>query len=498
MKLKRDLNDYGNITKTNYKSPIKRHKMASKSVERKEVSKNNEFINRNSINRNRNSLDLNYYDYRPRDNDPLSSRNNNIKKKNKSIDYNQIKTMPSEYSIDTDNRNNITTFKKFPLTRNYEKKNNQKKKRNSSVKDTEDGKSKKYFYQLICKNCYNNKKATKNLKNQPLEQKYLLNKTFNKINPYYFQDKMNDLQKDNINNKIKELENLQKQVLDKLAKYQIDNPTSKERLQKKNEYSVNPFISYEKEDPRFIKTQQAYDQKENFINRNRDLYQIDKPRKAIDDYYNKCLYQVPILEEEYHIDPEYKKEVNNELKRQIEENEKNRKKKKDDDINDEKFANQQMNDYLEFLNKKNKKDKMKIYEDYAKKNLDLDKYRKLKEEEEKKKAQRFEDDIRKKMKEEDEKKKERERQKKLNDINKYQNWMEEFENEKNNKKKEEEKEKDKWNNYQIEFNNKCKHGVDIYRCAICNKIYPKDQLIKYYPTSAGSSMNSSKRTSFTK
>ena len=60
-----------------------------------------------------------------------------------------------------------------------------------------------------------------------------------------------------------------------------------------------------------------------------------------------------------------------------------------------------MNDYLEFLNKKNKKDKMKIYEDYAKNNLDLDKYRKLKEEEEKKKAQRFEDDFRKKMKEED-------------------------------------------------------------------------------------------------
>ena len=497
MKLKKDLNDYGNLTKTNYKSPIKRHKMASKSVERKEDSKNNEFNNRNSINRNKNNLDLNYYDYRPRDNVPSSTRNNKNKKKNKSIDYNRIKTVPSEYSIDSNDRNNITTFKKF-TTRNYDQKNNQKKKRHSSVKDSEDGKAKKYFYQLICKNCYNNKKATKNLKSQPLEQKYLLTKTFNKVNPYYFQDKMKDLQKDNINNKIKELENLQKQVLDKLAKYQIDNPTNKERLQKKNEYSINPFNSYEKEDPRFIKTQQAYDQKENFINNNRDLYQIDKPRKAINDYYNKCLYQVPILEEEYHVDPEYKKEVNNELKKQIEENKKNRKKKKDDDINDERIANQQMNDYLEFLDRKNKKDKMKIYEDYAKNNLDLDKYRKTKEEEEKKKAQKFENDYRKKLKEEDEEKRERERQKKLNDINKYQNWMEEFENEKNIKKKEEEKEKDKWNNYQIEYNNKCKHGLDIYRCAICNRIYPKDQLIKYYPTSTGSSMNSSKRTSFTK
>ena len=128
MKLKKDLNDYDNITRTSYKSPIKRHRMASKSVESKEVSKNNEFINRNSINRNKNNLDLNYYDYRSRDNAPFSTRKSNeyIKKKNKSIDYNQIKTMPSEYSIDSNDRNNITTFKKFHPTRNYEQKNNQK------------------------------------------------------------------------------------------------------------------------------------------------------------------------------------------------------------------------------------------------------------------------------------------------------------------------------------------------------------------------------------
>ena len=40
------------------------------------------------------------------------------------------------------------------------------------------------------------------------------------------------------------------------------------------------------------------------------------------------VYQVPVLEGEYHVDPEYKKEVNNELKKQIEENKNNKKKEK--------------------------------------------------------------------------------------------------------------------------------------------------------------------------
>lgn len=477
-----------NELKTHYKSPIKRNNTLMNDLQAKDL--NNIIIPDDNRSHNNNNKG-NY-------NNPIS---------NKNIQYRTNKTMYESYP-----RNNLpktssaknffrkenNTNQRRPSTRNSKQNDFQNKKRNSSMKNNGEGKAEKYFYQLICKNCYNNKIATKNLKKLPPERKDILNKNFNKINPFYFRDKMNDLHKDNINNKIKELEKLQKQALDKLARYQIDNPTNKEKLQKQNEYSINPLNSYTKDDPRLIRTQQAYDKKENFINNNKDLYEIDKPRKAINDYYNKCLYQVPVLEEEYHVDPEYKKEVNNELKKQIEENRNNKKKKKEEELNDEKIANKRMNDYISFLNKKNQEEKKKNLEDFYRKNQALDNYKKEKEEEENKKRKMFEDEFRKKMKEEDDEMREKNRQKKLNDINKYQNWMEEFENEKNNKKKEEEKEKDKWNNYQVEFNNKCKHGLDIYRCAICNRIYPKDQLIKYYPTSTGSSMNSSKRTSFTK
>ena len=45
---------------------------------------------------------------------------------------------------------------------------------------------------------------------------------------------------------------------------------------------------------------------------------------------------MPVLEGEYHVDPDYKKEVNNELKKRIEENKNNKKKRKEEEINDKK------------------------------------------------------------------------------------------------------------------------------------------------------------------
>ena len=427
----------------------------------------------------------------------LSSRNNFLEKKNKTKNFEPINLNKSSSALNY--FNDKMNEEKRPSTRNNKLSTLQKRMRNASAKNNDTGKAKNYFYKLICNNCYNNKMATKNLKKQPPEQKEILNKTFNKINPYYFQDKMNDMYKDNINNKIKELENLQKQVLDSLVKHKIRNPTNVEKLQRQNEFSISPLNSYEGEDPRLIQTKKNYDKKEDFINKNKDLYQIDKPRKAINDYYNKCLYQVPVMEKEYQVDPEYKKEVNKELKKQIEENNNNKKKKKNDQINDEKQANKKMNDYIDYLKKKNKEDKEKNKQDLIKRNKLLNEYKKLKEEQDKNNDKKFEEEFRKKIKEEENMIKEKKRQKKIDDMNKLQEWFGDFEKNKNNKKKEREDEDNKWKNYAVEFNNKCKHGLDVYRCAICNKVFPKDQLIKYYyPSSTDVSASSSKRSSFEK
>ena len=490
-------NNYSPIKiRTHYKSPIVRNKSLGhfNNIINSNIGNNKNMSNERNPNEN---IYIKNNDY----NCPFSSRNN-LKRKN------TTNNLAPKYPLNLNKSSSALNYfndkmnvKKRPSNQNNNKLSTlQKRMRNASVKNNNERKSKNYFYKLICNNCYNNKMATKNLKKLPPDQKEILNKTFNKINPYYFQEKMNNIHKDNINNKIKDLENLQKQVLDDLVKYKIKNPTNVEKLQKQNEFSINPLNSYEREDPRLIKTQKNYDKKEDYINKNKDLYKIDQPRKAINDYYNKCLYQVPVMEEEYHVDPEYKKEVNKELKKQIEENKNNKKKKKIDQINDEQQANKKMNEYIEYMKKKNKEDKEKNKEDLIKRNKILNDYKKLKEEEDKKNKKKFDEEFRKKIKDEDDMMKEKKRQKKINDMNKLQKWFEDFEKNKNDKKKEKEQEKNKWKNYAEEFNIKCKHGLDIYRCAICNKVFPKEQLIKYYyhQPSTDISASSSKRSSYVK
>ena len=490
------LNNYKtNKIKTHYRSPIVRNKSLKSLTQNISINKNEE--NKNQYKDN-NNINKNYIN----NNNPISSRNNYLYKRNNSQNFgskypfNIQKNLSSTYFNNNNDKN-----EKTPSIRSSKNKLNglYKKRRNSSDKNKGNGKAEEYFYKLICNNCYNNKIVTKNLKKQPPEKKELLNKTFTKANPFFFQDKMNDVHKDKINKKIKELEKLQKQALDNLAKYKIQNPTNVEKLQKSNEFSINPLNSHEKEDPRLIKTQKNYDKKEDFINKNKDLYNIDKPRKAISDYFNKCLYKVPVIEEEYRVDPEYKKEVNKELKKQIEENKNNKKKKKDEEIKEEKIANKKMNDYFEFLKKKKNDEKKKNLEEFYKRNKILDDYKKKKEEEDKKKEKKFDEEFRKKMKEEDDKIKENKRRKKIDDINKLQKWLGDFEKSKKDKKKEKEKEDNKWKNYAEEYSVKCKHGLDITRCAICNKVFPKEKLIKYYyPSSTDTSMATSKRTSFVK
>ena len=130
---------------------------------------------------------------------------------------------------------------------------------------------------------------------------------------------MKDIYKEKIQHKIKELELLQRQAVNNLAKYKIENPTDIEKFQKHQELSMNPMVAHEREDPRICKTLRTYDLKENFINENREIYQIDKPRKAINDYYKKCCFQVPVQEKEYYVDQKYIKQVSIDLREQIEE-----------------------------------------------------------------------------------------------------------------------------------------------------------------------------------
>ena len=137
---------------------------------------------------------------------------------------------------------------------------------------------------------YNNEKTL----DINLIKKEKLNKSFNKIHPYYFQDKLQLIEKEKINEKIKNRMSLQREALKQLTIYKVNNPSKKEILQKINELSYNPLISYQPKSPLYKKTISNYYYNDNIIKKI-DINRFNKPRKEIEEYYNKCQYQIPTV-----------------------------------------------------------------------------------------------------------------------------------------------------------------------------------------------------------
>ena len=490
-----DLDNYNTIQpKLTYKSPIVRNKTLHQQVplyiKEKEEFNEAQILN-NKIEKTLTKA-IPYHHYH---NNIQSAREYcriiEQKESNDQKQKNRIKKNLSSYDIFVPKNSK----KINPTMKHFTFNDMKKKKRYSSVILMKNASNPTKDFNYVCDNCYNNKIVTKKFKEQPPQQKEILNNTFNKVNPFYFQDKMKDLHKDKIQHRIKELEKLQRQALNNLAKYKIENPTNIEKFQKTQELSINPMVAHEREDPRLGKTLKAYDLKEHFINENKDLYQIDKPRKAINDYYKKCIFQVPVVENEYFVDPKYIKQVSIDLREQIEERKNDKKKRREEEIKTERISNKQMNDYSEFLCRKNKDQRKNYLNEFYKKSKVIDNYRKLKEEQEQKNRKNYIDKINQRMKKEDDEKKAKNRQRKIDEINKLQTWKKDFENVKKNKKLEKEEENHKWYNYSQDYIAKCIHGNDVTKCSFCNQAFPKEKLIKYAAKSTDVSVVSSKASS---
>ena len=482
---KYDYENYNTIQpKPTYRSPIVRNKTLRPNVPIY-IKAKHEIDNNNNINceTSYNKIEKSYTRVIPYINNIQTARENNRiileQKEPKEIikPKNKLRKNLSSYDILVPkNIKKIT-----PSSNHFTFNDMKKKKRQSSVIITKPQLNNKSYkdYDYMCTNCYNNKIVTKSYKEQPMNPKEILSNTFTKVNPFYFQDKMKDIYKEKIQQKIKDVEKKQRQAQNNLAKYKIENPTDIELFQKQQELSMNPMVAHEREDPRVDKTLKKYDLKENFINKNKDLYHIDKPRKAINDYYENCLFKVPIIEDTYFVEPKYIKQISIDLREQIEEKKLNKKKKKEEEIKSEKISNKKLEDYNEFLYKKNKDERNNYLSEFYKKSNYLDNLRKLREEKEHIKNKKCMDKVKQRMKREDEEKKAKYRQKRLEGINKLQIWKKNFDIEKKNKKKEKEEESHKWYNYSQDYIAKCIHGNEVTKCSLCNQTYHKEQLLKY-------------------
>ena len=123
-------------------------------------------------------------------------------------------------------------------------------------------------------------------------KKQKISQSLSDIHPFFLNDKIKLFEKEKINEKVKNTMHLQREALKQLSLYKIKNPSKKEILQKINELSVNPLLAYEPRSPLYIKTIENYYYNDNFV-KNSDINIFNKPRKEIDEYYNKCQFSIP-------------------------------------------------------------------------------------------------------------------------------------------------------------------------------------------------------------
>ena len=338
-------------------------------------------------------------------------------------------------------------------------------------------------YKTPIKNLFNESKKSKYLnlnyiKNTDVNSinKEKLSKSFNKIHPFYFQDKIQLMEKEKIDNKIKSRMHIQREALKQLSLYKMRNPPKKEVLQKLNELSINPLLSYEPKSPLYKRTIENYYYNDDII-KNNDVNIFNKPRKEIDEYYKKCQYQIPNFYDSdniIHTKAKYifpileKKKFEQQIKEEIIKN-RNKKYKRDErkieDIKDGKIKYNLYDEFNIFLNNKEKFQKLSKekeiildnnllteYNQYVKNHLndgEKDAYK----------------NIRKKMETEDlkedlEKKEEKIRTRKI--LNDWNNLSKNIKNKRNDERI---KEKKMWRNYTetFEINYNPKNKLNKYK-----------------------------------
>ena len=206
-----------------------------------------------------------------------------------------------DFSINNDNdinniNNNINNKKKY----NYNNNINNKKKHNNMIKkfisnkrpkkDETKLKIKKDYY---CINCYNRKLLPLNNTKIPFKN---MNKSYD-ANYYHKTLELKKLDEDYINNKVLQNQKKQLRAFNNLKEENNKNPkTKKEKLQYINENEDNPFIGLNLQDYLYYNNKKNNEILNNTIIDNINTYKVDKPRKAISDYYNNVQYQIPVLE----------------------------------------------------------------------------------------------------------------------------------------------------------------------------------------------------------
>ncbi len=364
----------------------------------------------------------------------------------------------------------------------YDKNSNHKISRKNSydIVNKSNDKSQK----LICNNCFDIKMLEdQETINTEIDRKEQLTEKFLSENPFYFVDIMKEKEKKRIKDKIENNSNRQKMALDNY-KIEIDKPKNraKEQLQLINEFSLNPLEINDKKDPRYLKQKKLFDKKENIIYQNPNFKGLE-PRKAYNDYYNKCIYQVPIIEKVYYRNPVYKENYMKVLKKQIEDKKIKEYEKKKKQKEAELYSIKKINEHDKLASITEREKSKNYYLQFMDDNKQLKYLKERRNNILKEKQRKLVCELEEKNYNRDKNIQMRNLNEKSNIIGTFQKWLDEVDKKKIIKQERKDEENKKWKEYIYNYEIKCMNN-NIISCDLCNKPYRKDKFRKYPPQSS--------------
>ena len=161
---------------------------------------------------------------------------------------------------------------------------------------------------LYCINCIN---KIKNLDNN-------ISKIMRRNNSFDFSFQENlalkHLDEQYINNKIIQNQQRQLAAFNQLKKFkERDSLPSKTKLQYIYENSEYPFHGLKLQDYLYYKNKKRNENINQLMLQNISSYKLTEPRKEISDYYNKVMYQTPLLEKDTRPSNKYKMKYSNHI-----------------------------------------------------------------------------------------------------------------------------------------------------------------------------------------
>ena len=439
---------YINLTKTK-KSPILRV----------QIKKAKKIINSNSTkNINRNCLQL--------DIQQTSRRNESIYPIKKLYIRNKLNKSNSITSFNRYRRKDSMDDKEKEKYLNYIKLKKDKVKYIRNNDDTDEESTEKTERELYCMNCINKKL---NLKKN-LSQILNLNKSYNfSLNNSL---ELKQLDEDYISNRILENEKRQIAAFNHLKLIKERNPVSKkDKLQYINENSEYPFHGLNLQEYLYYNNKMKNEKINKLVLDNMTSYELTHPRKEIFDYYNKVMFQTPLLEKDTRPSHQYKMRYIKTLQNQIDEKKKEKINKK---MSEQKKEKKELYEYDKILSKINKKEKQRklikrniIYEN----NTNISN---IKRENDETDRNNLLNGYQKRLKIFRERQKEYKsfiNQQRINEINNIQNWINENKNIKNYQMNKEKRDDLRWKNYLKKYNETFTENTKADKCYECNLIY---------------------------